>query len=99
MRFGADVYRLIFATRNLSPAMDARFIESIESFRPLETEDAQRVRPLRIRIVTASAGDTPATLAQRMAVSEKPVEQFLLLNGLEPGAVLRPEERYKIVVE
>jgi predicted Zn-dependent protease len=99
MRFGSDVYRLIFATRNLSPAMDARFIESIESFRPLEVEEAQRIRPLRIRIVTAVAGDTPATLAQRMAVSEKPVEQFLLLNGLEPGAVLRPEERYKIVVE
>jgi predicted Zn-dependent protease len=34
-----------------------------------------------------------------MAVPEQQVEQFLLLNGLEPGAALRPDERYKIVVE
>jgi predicted Zn-dependent protease len=99
LRFGDSVYRLIFATRNLTPAMDARFLDSIESFRPLAVGDSQRTRPLRLKIVTASAGDTPATLARRMVVPEQQVEQFLLLNGLEPGASLRPDERYKIVVE
>jgi predicted Zn-dependent protease len=34
-----------------------------------------------------------------MAVPEQQVEQFLLLNGLEAGTALRPDERYKIVVE
>ena len=99
MRFGDSVYRLIFATRNLTAAMDARFIESIESFRPLGSDGSQRTRPLRLKIVTASAGDTPALLARRMSVPEQQVEQFLLLNGLEPNAALRPDERYKIVVE
>ena len=99
MRFGDSVYRLIFATRNLTAAMDARFLESIESFRPLGSNDSQRTRPLRLKIVTAGASDTSATLARRMAVPEQQVEQFLLLNGLEPGASVRPEERYKIVVE
>jgi predicted Zn-dependent protease len=99
LRFGDSVYRLIFATRNLTAAMDTRFMNSIESFRSLAADDAQRTRPLRLKIVSAGAGDTPAMLARRMAVPEQQLEQFLLLNGLEPGAALRPEERYKIVVE
>lgn len=99
LRFGDSVYRLIFATRNLTAAMDARFMNSIESFRSLGADDAQRTRPLRLKIVTAGVGDTPAILARRMAVPEQQLEQFLLLNGLEAGASLRPEERYKIVVE
>jgi predicted Zn-dependent protease len=74
-------------------------MEAIESFRKIESEEAMRTRPLRLKIVTAAAGDTPAMLARRMSVSEQQVEQFLLLNGLEAGTALRPDERYKIVVE
>lgn len=99
LRFGERVYRLIFATRSLTSAIDARFSESIDSFRPLAADEAKRTRPLRLKIVTAGAGETPGALAQRMAVPEQQLDQFLLLNGLEPGAALRPEERYKIVVE
>lgn len=99
IRYNGEVYRLIFATRNLTAALDTRFMDSIESFRKIESEEAQRTRPLRLKIVTANAGDTPAQLARRMAVPEQQLEQFLLLNGLESGAALRPEERYKIVVE
>jgi predicted Zn-dependent protease len=99
IRYSGDVYRLIFATRNLTTAMDARFMEAIESFRKIESEEAMRTRPLRLKIVTAAAGDTPAMLARRMSVTEQQVEQFLLLNGLEAGTALRPDERYKIVVE
>lgn len=99
IRYSGEVYRLIFATRNLTSTMDARFMEAIESFRKIESEEAMRTRPLRLKIVSAAAGDTPAMLARRMAVPEQQVEQFLLLNGLEAGTALRPDERYKIVVE
>ena len=99
LRFGNEVYRLIFATRTLSAATDARFLESIESFRPLAGEDAQRTRPLRLRIVTAERGDSATALARRMAVAEQPLEQFLLLNGLDATPAIKPEERYKLVVE
>jgi predicted Zn-dependent protease len=34
-----------------------------------------------------------------MAVADRPLEQFLLLNGLEPGAALKAGARLKIVVE
>ncbi len=99
IRFGGEVYRMIFASRNLSAALDARFMESIESFRKLESEEAMRTRPLRVKIVAANADETAASLARRMAVTEQQLDQFLLLNGLQSGTALRPEERYKIVVE
>jgi predicted Zn-dependent protease len=34
-----------------------------------------------------------------MAVSDRPLERFQILNGLERGAPFRPGERCKIVVE
>jgi predicted Zn-dependent protease len=34
-----------------------------------------------------------------MAIADRPLEHFLLLNGLEAGAVLKVGARYKIVVE
>jgi hypothetical protein len=34
-----------------------------------------------------------------MAVAEKPLEFFLLLNGLESTSGFKPGERYKLVTE
>lgn len=99
VRIGPKVYRLIFAARALTPAVDARFRASINSFHRLSAQEAAAAHPLRIQIVEAEASDTPETMARRMAVADHPLEQFLLLNGLEPGAVLKTGARYKIVVE
>jgi len=38
-------------------------------------------------------------LASRMAVTDRAVERFRVLNGLEPGEKLRPGSEVKIVVE
>jgi predicted Zn-dependent protease len=34
-----------------------------------------------------------------MAIADRPLDQFLVLNGLEKDAVLKAGTRYKIVVE
>jgi predicted Zn-dependent protease len=99
VRMGPKVYRLIFAARALTPAVDARFRASIASFHKLSPQEAAAAHPQRIEIVEAAAGDTPEAMARRMAVVDHPLEQFLLLNGLEKDAALRPGTRYKIVVE
>ena len=57
------------------------------------------MRPLRLQLVTAREGDTVETLAARMVVTDRPVERFLTLNGLDRDAAVKPGERYKIVVE
>ncbi|WP_246731656.1 M48 family metalloprotease [Methylocapsa sp. S129] len=99
VRMGPKVYRLIFAARSLTPAVDARFRASINSFHRLSAQEAASAHPLRVEIVEAGASDTPETMGKRMAIADRPVEQFLLLNGLEKDAALRPGARYKIVVE
>ena len=100
IRFGdEEVYRLIFATHGLDPAAEKVFRASIDSFRHLRPDEAGKVKPLRIGLLTAKAGDTPAAVSARMVVPDKPLETFELLNGLEGDAALKPGERYKLVVE
>ena len=99
VRLGNDVYRIIYTSRKLTPATTSRFMTSLESFRRITTDETRSARSLHINVVRANGEETAATLASRMAVSDRPLEQFLLLNGLESAAPIRPGERYKIVVE
>lgn len=99
IRFGADVYRLAFAARELTPEIDATFRTAAESFRRVPVEEAKGAQPLRIKVVRVGLGDTVARLAARMAVSDRKLERFLILNGLEKQAKLRFGDQVKVVVE
>ena len=94
-----EVYRLIFAMRALNEDAERRFDASIASFRRLTPQEANDVHGLKIAVVTAAPGDTIDTLAARMVTPNRPVEYFLLLNELDPGAAIVPGEHYKIVSE
>ena len=97
-RLGTDVYRMIYATRELTEPTDARFRESIGTFRRISSDEASRLRSLRLSIVV-SEGEAARAMAARMAIPDRPLEQFLLLNGLERDGPLKAGERYKIVIE
>ena len=99
IRLGSDVYRMIFATTGLTERTDAKFKESLQSFRRLSNEEAGRLSPLRLKVITASEADTAQTMAGRMALSDRPLEWFLLLNGLDRPGPLKGGARYKIVTE
>ena len=99
VRLGPKVYRLIYAAKALTPAVDARFRASIASFHRLTAQEAAAAHPQRIEIVQAVAGDTLDSMARRMAIADRPLDQFLVLNGLDKDAVLKAGMRYKIVVE
>jgi predicted Zn-dependent protease len=95
---GDRVYRFILAGRGGNdPERPMRSV--IDSFRALAPAEAQAVRPMQIRLVTAEAGDSPASMAARMPEQDRALELFLLLNGLERNAALVPGQRYKIVAE
>jgi len=98
VRLNGRLYRLIFAAHTLSPAVDSRFMASLDSFHLLNAEDSALAAEQRIRIVEAGNGDTPETLAARMAFLPQSLDQFLILNGLERGAPLVAGQRYKVVV-
>jgi predicted Zn-dependent protease len=97
VRFGSDVYRFIFAAKNMTAQADRSFRESILSFRRMSLKESREIKPLRVKIVTVGAHDTVARLAQRMAVSDHALERFRVLNGLGPHDRVKPGEEVKIV--
>jgi predicted Zn-dependent protease len=99
IRFGSDVYRFIYATQHLTPDVDRAFRQSIQSFRRLTLTEIQGIKPLRLSIRTVRPGETVERLAASMAVPDRPVERFRVLNGLGPKDELKPGDLVKVVVE
>jgi len=99
IRFGGDVYRFIFAARQMSPDADRAFRYSVTTFRRMTESEVSQARTLRLRVVTVTPGDTPERLAARMPLVDRPLERFLILNGLNPGDALKAGDKVKIVTE
>jgi len=99
IRFGSEVYRFIFASKSATAESELPFRHAIGTFRRLTLNEISTAKPLRLKIVTVTPGDTAERLAQRMAINDRPLERFLTLNGIENGEALKPGERVKVVVE
>lgn len=92
-------FRLLYAARALTPDADRAFIASIRSFRLLQGDEIGLAKSGRIQLVQAQAGDTQESMTQRMRLVSRPLERFVLINGLERGAKLTPGETYKIIAD
>jgi predicted Zn-dependent protease len=99
IRVGAQTFRLTYAARDMTAALETAFRQSAESFRRLTPQETARLKPLRVALVTAGNGDTADTLAARMASDEPRVERFRVLNGLQISDRVFPGQRYKIIAE
>jgi len=99
LRFGADVYRFIFASRQKTTESERNARETVSSFRRLTLDEIQSARPLRIRVITVQPGDTVESLAHRMSGVDRPIERFRVLNGLDAHAQVKVRDRVKIVVD
>jgi predicted Zn-dependent protease len=96
---GNQLYRFAFiGAPEIGRTLDEQFRETVFSFRRLTEREAAQLKPRRIKVVTVAQGDTPERMAQRMSVDEFPLETFLTLNGLRPGARLTPGSQVKLVV-
>jgi predicted Zn-dependent protease len=69
------------------------------SFRRLNSQDADDLRPYRLDIYRVKSGDTQARIARRMPLGDQSLDQFQVLNGLRAGEPLRAGQRVKIVTE
>jgi predicted Zn-dependent protease len=99
VRFGSDVYRFIFAAKHHTPESDHDFRESVGTFRRMSLAEIEQAKPLHLMVITAGPADTVEKLASRMAITDRAVERFRVLNGLDPGAKVKPGSEVKIVVE
>lgn len=98
IRVGEGSFRMIMAAKGATDPEPAfrRWTESLSGITAAET---QSLRASRILVVTAAVGDTPDSLSRRMAVQDRALDRFLVLNGLERGASLRSGQGYKVVTE
>jgi predicted Zn-dependent protease len=99
VRFGSDVYRFIFASKRTTAEVDRAFRESVNSFRRMTLAESQAARPMRIKVVTVEPGDTVERLASRMAIADRQVERFRILNGLGPTERVTVGAQVKTVAE
>ena len=99
VRFGSEVYRFIFAAKTRTPETDRTFRESIQTFRRLSLQEVHSTKPLHLKIVKVQAGDTVETLAVQMALLDRQVERFRVLNGLGSDEQLKAGDLIKIIVE
>jgi predicted Zn-dependent protease len=96
IRVGDGVYRILTAApTGAEPEPTAAIVRN--SFRALTAAERASATPLRIRVVTVKAGETPAMIAARMRDVDRPLELLRLLNGLSAGAALSAGQSVKIV--
>ncbi len=82
----------------MTPERAEHFRASIDSFRRINGEEAEKVKPLRVTIVTATASDTVETLGSHMTI-DRPVENFMIINELDQGGQLKVGTKYKLITE
>jgi len=101
IEFSSDrVYRFLIGTLpQAGQRYDQPLREMVMSFRKISAAEARKVKPLRIRIVTARPGDSVTSLASRMIHSEFQVDRFRVLNGLGPQDRISAGERFKVVTD
>ena len=92
------IYRFLFITPpRLTGRLETELRRTTYSFRRLSPAEAQAIRPLRLRLVTARPGDTPESLADTLPMDLFRLDWFRLLNGLAPGQPLTPGRRVKVI--
>ena len=101
IRFNGDhLCRMAYISpRRVFYHLDSAFLDSFSTVRTLDGADAEPIPALHIHIVTVASGDTVESLAAGMAVKEKKVEWFRVLNGLGATDGVQAGERVKVVVE
>ncbi|HEY5597962.1 MAG TPA: LysM peptidoglycan-binding domain-containing protein, partial [Kiloniellales bacterium] len=96
----STVYRLLFVTPpNLTDSLSVPLRETTYSFRKLSAAEAATVKPWRLVRHTVRAGETAASLAERMPFADYRLQRFLVLNGLSEGSPLPAGRTVKIIVE
>ena len=87
-----------FVTLTRAGAGFGPFASMIDSLRRITPGEAAQIRPRIIDVVAAAPGDTPQSLARRMAYRDFQLERFLSLNGLAANSRLTPGQKVKVVV-
>src|SRR5262249_9840464 len=90
-------YRFIFANEIETPGFQTAADKTVQSFRKLDAAEVAKLKPLRIRVVTAAAGDSEDTFVRKMRGVSQPRDLFRALNDIAAGAKIEPGTKLKII--
>lgn len=99
IRLRGATYRFLFANADETTDLRADADSTLASFRRLGRVERARLSPLSLKIVKVRPGDTVSSLSARMEGVDRKRSLFLILNGIQEGAELRPGSLVKIVVD
>ena len=77
--------------------VDRLFATTIQSFRQLTQQEADRIQPARLDFYTARSGDTWDSLAKQSGGATK-ASSLAIMNGSDPATPPKPGARIRIVV-
>ncbi len=97
VRAGGQIYRLLTAAPLSSSSLETIARQVSSSFRLLTDAEKTNLRPLRLRVVTVGAGDSIASISERMVGVERKQDMFRLLNALPAGATISAGQKVKII--
>ena len=73
------------------------FDPMFRSMRRISAAEAAAIKPRKLAVVTARAGDTVQSLASRMAYTDAPLDRFLVLNGLAANSRIVAGQKIKLI--
>jgi predicted Zn-dependent protease len=92
------IYRFVFLTlTSRTDQLSTDLRRTTFSFRRLSKQDADRLKPLALRILTVRRGDTVNGFARRMPYADFQIERFEVLNGISRNDTLRVGQKIKLV--
>jgi predicted Zn-dependent protease len=94
------IYRLNFITASSkTKQFNSDFRRTTFSFRQISKSEIENIKPLRIKIIKFSTGDTLLKIAKKMPFETLQLERLRVINGLVPDQKLLPGRRLKVVVD
>lgn len=99
VRIGGQIFRFLTAVPKGSDQLEPTADTLRNTFRRITPQEAQGLKPLRVRVVTVGASDSLATLSARMMGTDRKLELFKVLNALSAGQTPAVGSRVKIIAE
>ena len=76
---------------------DKKFLESIDSFRPISNRQIEGQKPKTIHYVKATGATTFDALGEQLKLDQNEVQELRLINGYYPSGEPQPGEWIKII--
>jgi predicted Zn-dependent protease len=94
------VYRFVMQSPSYAfEGLDGGFKATARDFKKLTIEEAGKLRPLKIKILTVREDDRVQNFVKQMKGVETPEEMFRILNGLGASEHLVSGTKVKIITD